>query len=245
MSMRWLTVMLAAALVACGAAQPAGTRLTVLAAASLTEFMREAADEFSATHPAVVVTVELAGSQQLARQLLDGARADVFASADERWMDRVRAAGLVARDPVVFAANRMQIAVSPGNPRDVTDLRDLVRRDVTTVMAAPSVPAGAYAAELLRRAGVELNPASLEPDVRAALARVSMGEADAAIVYASDVVAAGGRVEGVPIDSAPQMAVRYPVAVLEAAANPQDAEAFVASLLKADRLRAAHGLLDP
>ena len=254
---RWGAVLMSLILTACTtfssavspapvpARDPLPKGLTVFAAASLTEFITAAADAFTAAHPEAPVTVELAGSQQLARQLADGARADVYAPADQRWMDEIADAGMVDGAARAFAANRMEIAVEPGNPRGIAGLGDLTRPGLTVVKAAPAVPAGRYAAKALHRAGVELHPASLELDVRAALARVVMGEADAAIVYHTDVVAADGQVEGVALPDRHAVAVRYPVAVLRDAPNRPAALAFVNHLMEADQLREKFGFLSP
>lgn len=249
--MRLRCILLVAALAACTAcaadgpatATPSGdhTSLTVFAAASLTDLFEAAARDFTAAYPEVSVTFEFAGSQQLARQLLDGARADVFASADTRWMAAVTAEGLVEGQPRVFAANSLAIAVEGGNPRGIDGLGDLDSSTVAVVLAAPQVPVGGYTAEGLARAGVELDPVSLELDARGVLGRVALGEADAGIVYSSDVVAAGGRVDGIPFPTEHDVTASYPVALLEEARNRRAAEDFVALLIHSDALLAEYG----
>ena len=212
--------------------------LVVFAAASLTDVLGELADVFE-ERTGVPVLLNLAGSQTLATQLVEGAPADVFIAADAVQMDVVAAAGLLAGAPVTAATNRLAIAVEPENPRGVTGLEDLARPDLVVVLPAESVPAGRYAREILARAGVEVRPASLEQSVRAALARVAQGEADASIVYASDVVAAGDTVAGIAIAVERNVVASYPMAVLADAARPDDAEAFAAFLVSEE----AHAVL--
>jgi molybdate transport system substrate-binding protein len=214
---------------------PATSRLSgellVFAAASLTDAFDEVAEAFTAQHPDLSVTYNLAGSQVLATQITEGAPADVLASANAAQLDVVAQAVGVDGEPQVFATNALEIAVEPGNPLGIAGLGDLARDDVVLVLPAEEVPAGRYAVEALAAAGVTVSPSSLENDVRAALARVELGEADAAIVYRSDVVAAGSAVEGVEIPEAQNVLARYPVAALAEAPNPEAAAAFVEFLL--------------
>lgn len=217
-----------------GSADAAGgnpTRLppgevVVSAAASLTEAFGRLAGRFEEAHPGVAVRLNVAGSQQLAAQILDGAPVGVFASADQRQMRRVTDAGLHLARPRVLSHNRLAVAVEPGNPRGITGLSDLAHPDLTVVLAAEEVPAGRYTLQLLRRAGVEVRPDSLETDVRVVLAKVALGEADAGVVYRSDIVAAGERVEEVPI-SYPEVTATYAVAPLRLTPRPDLAQAFV------------------
>lgn len=214
--------------------------LVVHATASSTDAVRELAAAFEAAS-GVPVLLNLAGSQSLAAQLIAGAPGDVLIAADEVQMDVVARAGLLAGEPVTVATNVLAIAVEAGDPRGVSGLADLARPDLIVVLAAEEVPAGRYAREALARAGVDVRPASREQSVRAALAKVAQGEADAAIVYASDIVAAGGRVDGVSIPARHNVVATYPAAVLAGAAAPDTAAAFVAFLRSAagqDVLRA-------
>lgn len=216
-----------------GATSPQDTLagdVTVFAAASLTDALTEIGSEVERMYAGVTVTFNFAGSQQLATQIVEGAPADVFASANLAQMDVVADAGLVAGHPVMFARNRLQIVVEPGNPRRIATLRDLQRDGVTVVLAAPQVPAGRYARAALDRAGIALSPVSLETDVRAVLSKIALGEADAGIVYASDVAAAGDRVTGVEIPDAANVVATYPIAALDAAPNAEAAQAFVAAV---------------
>jgi molybdate transport system substrate-binding protein len=203
--------------------------VTVFAAASLTDAFTELGAVFEDAHPDTTVTFNFAGSQQLATQITTGgAPADVFASANTTQMDVVADAGLLAGDPAVFARNRLEIVVEPGDPADVTTLADLGRDDVTVVLAAEEVPAGQYAREALDAAGISVRPVSLETDVRAVLTKVSLGEADAGIVYTSDIAAADDRVEGVAIPDEDNVIAAYPIADLRDAPNARAARAFVA-----------------
>jgi molybdate transport system substrate-binding protein len=181
----------------------------------------------------LTVTFNFAGSQQLATQIAEGAPADVFASADRWQMDT--AGGDVTGDPLVFAHNRLAIVVEPGNPMRITALPDLARDDVTVVLAAEQVPAGRYSRDLLARVGVMVSPVSLETDVRAVLTKVALGEADAGIVYTSDIVAAGDRVDGVAVPDDHGVIATYPMAVLDGAPNPDAGRLFV------DAVRSAAG----
>lgn len=200
----------------------------VFAAASLADAFDRIAETFTEANPEANVTFNYAGSQALATQLTEGAPADVFASANARQMKVAADAGLLDGEAEVFTSNLLAIAVEPGNPLGVAGLEDLADPDVTLVLAAPEVPAGQYAVEALASTGVTVTPSSLENDVRAVLSRVELGEADAGIVYASDVTSAGDSVEGVAIPAAQNIVATYPIAALDGAPNPAGAAAFVA-----------------
>jgi molybdate transport system substrate-binding protein len=231
-------VLLAGVLAAsCGGAGAAGggPKITVLAASSLTE-------AFQDLGRSVDVTYSFAGSQQLVAQVQAGAPVDVIATADTASMDQLVKAGLV-EPPQTFARNRLAIAVERGNPRHVATLADLARPDFKVVLADPSVPAGRYAAQVLLRAGVTVRPVSLELDVKAVARKVAAGEADAAVVYATDVGPAGS----VPIPDAANVDASYPVAVVKATPHPKEARAFVDALLGGPGRAAlgAHGFVLP
>ncbi|MFA9431447.1 molybdate ABC transporter substrate-binding protein [Egicoccus sp. AB-alg2] len=213
---------------------PLRGELLVFAAASLTDVFEELGSLLEDAHPELTVTFNLAGSQTLAGQLVEGAPADVFASASGTQMDAVAEEGLVD-EPVPFATNRLAIVVEPDNPLGIRTLDDLARDDVVLVLAGEEVPAGQYAAQALEQAGVEVSPASLEVDVRAVLGKVVLGEADAAIVYESDVVVAGDTVQGIDIPDGDNVFATYPVATVTDARNPDAAAAFV------DLLRSPEG----
>lgn len=217
-------------LTGCGAADTGSEQrtLTVFAAASLVDVFAELERRFEAANPGVDVVVNTAGSSELAQQIVNGARADVFAAASESTMTTVVDAGMVADGPAIFASNTLQIAVAPGNPRGVTGLADLTRDDLAVVICAPQVPCGAAAERVEQLTGVTLRPVSEESDVRSALARVVTGNADAALVYTTDVRAAAGTVDGVALAPAEQdvAATRYPIAVLASAPEPKLAARF-------------------
>ena len=197
---------------------PSRSTITVLAAASLAEVFRDLG--------ATGVDYSFAGSQELVAQVEAGAPADVVATADPAAMARLVRAGLVD-EPTDFARNRLAIAVAPGNPRRITGLHDLARDGLRIVLADPAVPAGRYARHVLERAGVRVRPESLELDVKAVARKVEAGEADAAIVYVTDV-APPGRVD---IPESDNVVATYPVAVVRATGNRRAAQAFVDRLL--------------
>jgi molybdate transport system substrate-binding protein len=218
------------------AAPPSGT-ITIFAASSLTNAFDRVGDELTRLYPATRYTFNYGSSSTLATQIVNGAPADVFASADELNLQKVEGAALVPGPASIFATNRLQIAVAPGNPKRISSLADLARRDLVVVLAAPSVPAGKYALDALGKAGVTLTPASQEVDVRAVLNKVALGEADAGIVYVTDVRSAAGRVAGVDIPEQHQVIARYPVAVLNESRNKRLSSLFVEFLLGADGQR--------
>jgi molybdate transport system substrate-binding protein len=197
----------------------------VYAAASLQRSFDEIATAFEQEHPGVTVSAVYDGSSTLATQIGEGAPADVFASADEKNMAKVTAQ---APDPQVFAGNTLVIAVPKGNPGGVRTLADLAR--VTTVLCAPEVPCGAASATLLSNAGVSVSAASSEQNVTAVLTKVAASEADAGLVYATDVV---GRddVEAIVPEGADAVVNRYPIAALTEARNSDAASAFVTFVL--------------
>lgn len=230
------------------AAEPApDDEVLVFAAASLTDAVEQLGAAFRAERPASGVVLNLAGSQTLARQIVEGAAADVFVAADDVAMTTVADAGRVAGEPRDIATNRLMIAVEAGNPLGIDEVTDLARSDLVLVLPAEEVPAGRYARWALDRLGVSVRPSSLERDVRAALAKVVLGEADAAVVYASDVAAAGDDVDGVPIPEVDGLRIAYPAAVVADAPNPAGAEAFVTFLQSevGQRILADHGLGAP
>ncbi|TFC16301.1 molybdate ABC transporter substrate-binding protein [Cryobacterium algoritolerans] len=188
--------------------------LTVFAAASLTGTFRALADRFEAAHPGVTVTLNFAGSADLVTQITEGAPADVFAAADTKNMARLRDAGLVAGDPSVFATNTLEIAVPPGNPAGISSFADLARPGVAVVTCAPQVPCGAAAAKIQADIGVTLSPVSEENAVTDVLGKVSSGEADAGLVYVTDVAAAGTSVRGIPFPESDRAVNSYPIGVV-------------------------------
>lgn len=234
-----LVLVASMALAACTADD--GDTLTVLAASSLTDAFEAIARDVEARHD-VTVRLGLAGSHQLATQVLDGAPADVYASADPTQMARVVDAGLAEGPPAVFAHNTLVVAVHD-RVRTVTSLADLADPGVAVVLAAEEVPAGRYARQALDALGLEVAPVSLEPSVRAVLAKVVLGEADAGIVYASDLVAAEADVHTIEVPAHLGPTADYPIVALRDAPHPDLAATFVAHVRSpAGRARlAAHG----
>jgi len=224
-----VAVALLVGLSGCGgsAADDGGQTLTVFAAASLTDVFTDLGAALEDQQPGLEVRFNVAGSSALATQIVQGAPADVFASANETQMSVVTDAGLAADEPAVFASNVLEIAVPAGNPGGVTGLADFAREDLTLAVCAPDVPCGAAAAQVFAAAGVTAVPDTQEEDVRAALTKVELGEVDAALVYASDVASAGESVEGVAFQEAEQAVSDYPITRLADAANPDAARAFV------------------
>ena len=201
--------------------------VTVLAAASLTEAFTTLGDQLESDHPGTTVKFSFAASSELATQITSGAPADVFASASPSTMDQVVQAGDADGEPVVFVRNRLQIAVPPGNPAGVTGLSDFAKKDLKIALCAPEVPCGDAANRAFEAAGVTPAPDTLEPDVKAVLSKVSLGEVDAALVYRTDVIAAGDDVEGIDFPEAADAINDYPIIVLADAPNAEGAQAFV------------------
>jgi molybdate transport system substrate-binding protein len=200
--------------------------LTVFAAASLTEAFNDAKSTLQTAHSGLSLNFSYAGSQALVTQIQNGAPADVIATADNTTMQKLVTAGLVDA-PVTFARNKLQIAVAPGNPKHVNGLTDLSRTDLKVILADPSVPAGKYGAQALQAIGVTVKPVSLPLDVKSALLQVEQGNADAAIVYVTDVSSAGSAVTGVAIPDNQNVVATYPIAVVKATKSHGAAQAFV------------------
>ena len=220
------------AAVGCGSSSqnvssPGPSSALVLAAASLTDAFRAVGAAFAKEHPDETVTFSFAGSQSLVAQIKEGAPGDVFASADERSMAAV--SGSTTSPPQVFARNTLAIAVAPGNPKHISGLADLARSGITLVLAAPAVPAGNYARKALTAAGVTVHPKSEEENVRAVLTKVELGEADAGIVYTSDIAAAGDKVDRVAIPASVNQIAHYPIARISDEVVGHDFVAFVLS----------------
>ena len=201
--------------------------ITVYAAASLKKTFTEIGAQVQAAHPGVSVRFSFAGSSDLAAQLEQGAPADVFASADTPNMDKVAEAGLTAAPPVDFASNTLEIAVPPGNPAHVRSLQDLARTGVKVVVCAPQVPCGSAAARVEKAAGLALAPVSEEQSVTEVLGKVIAGEADAGLVYVTDVKGVGSKVEAIDFPESSGAINVYPVAVLKDSRNPALATAFL------------------
>lgn len=206
-------------------------KLSVYAAASLASAFDRIAEEFETENPGLdILPLVYDGSSTLARQIVEGAPADVFATADETNMETVEDAGLVAGSAELFASNTLVIVVPAGNPGRVTSLDDLANPDRSIVLCAPEVPCGAATVALLAGAAVEAEPVSVEQNVTAVLTKVATGEADAGLVYRTDVVDRDD-VESIVPDEAAEVVNRYPIAALADAENPEAAAAFVAFVL--------------
>jgi len=197
--------------------------LTVFAAASLQPPFDKIARQAK-----VDARFNYAGTQTLTAQLTQGAQADVFASADTAHMTTVQDAGLLAGPPKIFAHNRLEIAVEKGNPKGIHTLADLARPGLVVVLADPSVPAGKYSQQALAKANVTVHPASLEPQVTGVLSKVSLGEADAGIVYVSDIVTSG-KVDGVEVPDDDNVVADYSIASLSRRSAADQFIAFVLS----------------
>jgi molybdate transport system substrate-binding protein len=202
--------------------------VTVFAAASLTESFTRIGKDFESANPGSKMTFNFAGSSALATQINQGAPADVFASAAPANMKTVTDAGNGDGTPATFAKNQLVIAVPKGNPRGVKALADLTAPGVKVALCAEQVPCGAAARKALDTAMVKLTPVTLEPDVRAALSKVRLGEVDAALVYRTDARAAASDVDGVEFPESAGAVNDYPVVVLKGAPNKPGAKAFVA-----------------
>lgn len=227
------------------AASLTGT-LNVFAAASLTGAFNTAKTQLAATNPGLTLRYNFAGSNALVAQIMQGAPADVFASADTKNMQKLVDAGLVD-PPVTFVRNKLEIAVAAGNPKHITGMADLVKPGLSVVLEAVGVPAGDYTRQVLAAQHLTVTPKSLETDVKSALAKVTSGEADATVVYVTDVAAAVSQVTGVAVPDADQPAITYPIAVVKATNNRAAAQAFVTSAVSGDVQKAleAAGFLPP
>ncbi|MEU0184539.1 molybdate ABC transporter substrate-binding protein [Streptomyces sp. NPDC006207] len=202
--------------------------VTVFAAASLKESFTELGTEFEAAHPGTKVSFNFGGSDALAASITSGAPADVFAAASPKTMQIVTDANDAAGEPATFVRNQLEIAVVPGNPEDVTSLKDLTNSGIKVALCAKEVPCGAAAQKALDGAGLKLTPVSYEQDVKSALTKVELKEVDASVVYRTDVKAAAGKVEGVEFPESAGAVNDYPIVLLKDAPNAGAAEAFIA-----------------
>ena len=221
--------------------------LNVFAAASLTEAFNDEKAALASSDPGLSLTYDFAGSQVLVTQIKNGAPADVFASADQKNMQKLIDAGLV-ETPKAFARNKLEIAVAPGNPKHITSLADLEKSGVILVLEDPSVPAGNYARQAFTKAGLPApKPASNELDVKSTLAKLTSGDADAVVVYVTDVTAAGSKVDGVEIPAGQNVIASYPIAAIKASKHLTAAEAFVDEVVNGSGQQILHarGFLAP
>ncbi|MEU9860180.1 molybdate ABC transporter substrate-binding protein [Streptomyces sp. NPDC047971] len=201
--------------------------LTVLAASSLTNVFKTAGAAYEKAHPGTKITFSFAGSQELVAQVSQGSPADVLVTADTKSMDKVKAD---TGTPAIIAKNRLVVATGEGNPHKVDDLKDLADTKLKVVLAAPEVPAGKYSKQILDAQKITVKPVSQEPNVRAVLSKVELGEADAGLVYKTDAESAKDKVDAVEIPDAQNAIAQYPAATLKDSKNAEAAAAFVAWL---------------
>jgi molybdate transport system substrate-binding protein len=219
--------------------------ITVSAAASLNRVFPALAKTFEADHPGTTVTFDFGGSSALAASIVSGAPVDVFAAASPKTMQTVTDASLTAAAPVTIARNELEIAVPPGNPGRITGLKDFADAARTIVVCDTAVPCGAAATTVFHLAGITPRPDSYEPDVTSVLTKVEGNDADAGLVYVTDVRAAGAKVEGLPFAEAGQAITAYPIAALKDSRNAALADAWVAYVQAHERDLQAAGFLAP
>ncbi|MER7476321.1 molybdate ABC transporter substrate-binding protein [Streptomyces sp. NPDC126510] len=221
--------------------------VTVFAAASLKESFTTLGKQFEKEHPGTKVTFSFGGSDSLAASITGGAPADVFAAASPKTMKIVTGAGDASGAPATFVRNKLEIATLPGNPHKVAGLQDLTGPDLKVVLCDKEVPCGAAAQKALDASRLKLTPVSYEQDVKAALTKVELKEADAALVYRTDVRAAGDKVEGVEFPESADAVNDYPIALLKDAPNAEAAKAFIALVRSAEgqKVLSGAGFLKP
>jgi molybdate transport system substrate-binding protein len=225
---RGLVLFSALALISgCGSPEQPAEKITVFAAASLKQAFTGIGERFKTENPGAAVEFSFAGSSDLVTQLTQGARADVFASADTTNMDKAAQAELLEGEPVNFASNTLTIAVAPGNPKKIASLKDLTRQGLNVVVCAPQVPCGSATKKVEKAAGLTLNPVSEESSVSDVLSKVITGQADAGLVYVTDARGAGDKVAEVAFPEAAGAVNTYPIALLKDSSNPGLARKFV------------------
>jgi len=223
------------------------TTLTVYAAASLSATFTELGKRFGADHDGVTIKFSFGGSSDLVAQIQQGAPADVFASADTKNMDKATADDLVEGDPVNFATNTLEIAVPPDNPAGVASLKDLAEPGTKVVVCAPEVPCGAAAQKVEEASRMAIEPVSEEQSVTDVLNKVQTGEADAGLVYVTDVRSAGDKVKGITFSESSSAVNTYPIAALADSKNKDLAQEFLDLVTGADgqRILADAGFAKP
>lgn len=221
--------------------------VTVFAAASLKESFTTLGKEFETAHPGTKVTFNFGGSDTLAASITSGAPADVFAAASPKTMAIVTDKKDAVGTPATFVRNQLEIATLPGNPDKVSSLKDLTKSGLKVVLCDKTVPCGAAAQKALDASKLKLTPASYEQDVKSALTKVELKEADAAVVYKTDVHAAGDKVEGVEFPESADAINAYPIALLKNAQNATAAKAFIALVQSAEgrKVLTTAGFLNP
>ncbi|MGW1916592.1 molybdate ABC transporter substrate-binding protein [Streptomyces sp. NPDC002076] len=221
--------------------------VTVFAAASLKESFTTLGKEFEQQHPGTKVSFNFGGSDTLAASITGGAPADVFAAASPKTMAIVTAKKDAVGTPATFVRNQLEIATLPGNPSKVSSLKDLTKSGLKVVLCDKTVPCGAAAQKALDAAKLKLTPVSYEQDVKSALNKVELKEADAAVVYKTDVKSAGGKVQGVEFPESAEAINAYPIVLLKNAPNAQAAKAFIALVQSAEgqKVLSEAGFLKP
>lgn len=208
--------------------------LRIAAASSLSEAFTELGAAFAAAEGRPLPTFDFDASSSLAARIKDGAPVDVFASADDASLQRVAEAGGLAGEARLLAHNSLALVVPKDNPAGVAGLADLEREGLLLATCDPQVPIGRYSQALFAAAGIAPRPSSLEANVKGIVTKVALGEVDAGIVYATDALAAGDRLQVIPLPQGLGPRVSYPIAVLKAAADPAEAERFLAFALGPD-----------
>ncbi|WP_225827906.1 molybdate ABC transporter substrate-binding protein [Streptomyces naphthomycinicus] len=229
-----------------GSPKLSGT-VTVFAAASLKESFTTLGKEFEQAHPGTKVSFNFGGSDTLAASITSGAPADVFAAASPKTMKIVTDRQDAVGTPATFVRNQLEIATLPGNPGKVASLKDLTKSGLKVVLCDKTVPCGAAAQKALDAASLKLTPVSYEEDVKSALNKVVLKEADAAVVYKTDVKAAGGKVEGVEFPESAQAVNDYPIALLKNSGSTAAAKAFIELVRSAEgqKVLSGAGFLKP
>jgi molybdate transport system substrate-binding protein len=216
-----------AALTACGTTADLESRsLTVFAASSLTGAMPKIVDAFKSEYPDSDIEVSFGSSSDLAIQIIEGAPFDVFASADRTNMSKVEEANLVNASATMFASNTFAIIVEKGNPLDIKSIADLAEPDVVVVQCATTAPCGQGALTVFKNAGISLTPKSFEENVKSVVTKVSSGEADAGIVYVTDVIAAEQQTDEIAIEAGFNTTTDYYVAASNRSSDVELAQRF-------------------
>ena len=211
----------------CASSDDTTTSLRIAATSSLTEVFNDIGEQFMLANPDITIAFNFASSSDLALQISQGLPADVFASADVKNMAKVTDADLLHGQPIAFATNSLEIVVEKGNPLNIDSLAQIATPGLLFVTCPIEVPIGAYTAEVLRNAGVTVAPASLEENVKGILTKVSLGEADAGIVYRTDILAAGNSVTGVPIADNVNVTTKYLIGALRDSQNQDASQRFI------------------
>ena len=231
---------------AVAAGKPSG-QLVVFAATSLTDAFDKIGAQFEKAHPGVTVKFNYNGSSSLATSITQGAPADVFASASPTNMKTVTDASMASGTPQNFASNQAEIIVESGNPHHIKSVSDLANPKIKVVVCAPDVPCGALAQAVFKNAGVTVKPVSEETNVGGVITKVTLGEADAGVVYVTDVKANESKADGVPIPPDQNQTTQYPIAEIKDAPNHTAAAAFISYVLGPDgqKVLASYGFLPP